>query len=825
MIRKKIGVLFTYLFFVFALPLVQTLNAQDISNISNLNVDELSDDQIKQIITEIEKRGISEGQLEVLAKARGASALQIQKLRTRILNVRNSLSDNNSLDQIVRIRESQTSSANEIENGDVLQSILPLQTSKSDEVKSDIYGMNLFHSENLTFQPSLNIPTPINYQLGPGDELIIDVWGAAEQNYQLKVSPEGNIRVPNLGPIYLNGLTVEKAESKIKARLSRIYSGLGSNTYADVSLGSVRTIKVNIVGEVSRQGTYVLSSFSSVFNALYAAGGPNENGSLRLIDHYRAGKKLASIDLYDFLFRGIISNEILNDQDVIIVRPYTHWVKIQGEVKRPGTYELEGDETLEVLINYAGGFTSKAYRERISLKRNSGISRVIETVTKSEFGAFRIIPGDEINVTSIIPRFKSRVNITGAVNKVGEYEYTDGMTLNDLIQMAEGPREDAFFDRGTIFRLNNDLSITSIAFSLNEVLDGADIILQNEDLVDIKSKFDLKEEYFVRIDGEVRFPQNYAFVDSMTVEDLILQAGGFKESAARSAVEVARRKRYDDNRNPANSAEIYNFPISESLYLDDSASDFLLQPFDYVIIRKSPYYENQAIVEVQGEVNFPGKYVIEKKNERISDLLKRSGGITSFGYVKGATLVRRSEYFSDETFLSARLRRESLINIARRDTLVDDEELQLNRRELIGISLGEIIKNPGSEYDLILKEGDVLSVPKQLETVRLRGELLYPSVVRFNDQFSFRSYVSQAGGFSGNAKKGKSYVVYANGEVKRTKSMFWINFYPKIEPGAEVIVPEKPQKSKLSSGEVLSLTTGIATFGLVILRLVDEIQR
>lgn len=795
----------------------------DINNIQNINVDDLTDEQIEKFIKEVDSRGLTISQVELYARSRGVSSLQINKLKARINSVRLNTNSGNSDTGIDRLRENPVETTGQSSGYEGVFSAFEEDQALINPEEA-VFGVDLFQSENLTFQPSANIPTPKNYQLGAGDDINIDIWGSSETTYQLQISPEGSIRIPNLGPIYISGLTVTQASSKIRFRLKKIYSDLGNNTYADISLGKIKSINVNIVGEVKRQGTYTLSSFASVFNALYMAGGPNENGSLRRIDHYRNGKKIASIDVYDFLFNGIQNNLSLNDQDMIIVRPYNNRVQIIGEVKRPGYYELAERESLEQLLVYAGEFTSEAYTDNITIKRNKSLKRVIESVDKADFGSFTLNPGDEISVGSILNRFENRVQISGAVNIPGEYEYQKGMTLSTLIKMAEGLREDVFYNRGVLYRQNSDLTLKSVSFDLNKIFAGEDIELQNEDFVTIKSIFELRDDYVVSIQGEVRSPGDYAYVDSLTVESLILSAGGFTETAAKSIVEVARRKAFDDKSDPTNSAKIFNFSISENLELSPEASSFVLNPYDLVVIRKSPHYEVQETVEIQGEANFPGKYVIEKKNERISDLLNRAGGITSYAYVKGATLVRRTEYYSDEANEAARLKRENIKELAERDTLLNDVAVKLKTEESIGINLEEIIKAPGSKYDLILKEGDVVGIPKQLETVRLRGELLYPSTVRFDKALSFKSYISQSGGFSDNAKRGKSYVLYANGAVKRTKRFFWLNFYPNVEPGAEIIVPEKPERRKITPGEVVGLTTGVATFGLIILRIVDFIE-
>ena len=783
----------------------------DPSQIQNVNVDELSDDQIRRIISELETRGISLGEFEVLAKSRGASSLQIEKLKTRIREVRSGRSNDDS----VSTPKSEDSRLRDEFVIDPVDLFLDEEDLMDVDESEKVFGMDLFQSENLTFQPRVNIPTPVNYQLGTGDELIVDIWGASEQTYQLSISPEGTVRIPNLGPIFISGLTVKVASEKIKSRLKRIYNGLGNNTYADISLGQAKSINVNIVGEVQKQGSYLVSSFSTIFNALYLAGGPNENGSLRNIDLFRNNKRIATLDVYDFLFNGVNINTTLQDGDLIIVRPYDKRVQIIEEVKRQGYYEIKEGETLSQLIQYAGGFTGTAYRKSINVTRNKELKKSIMTVSQDEYDDFSLDAGDEIIVSGILDLYLNRVHIENAVNKPGEYELVSGMKLSELIDKAEGVREDAFYNRGVILRLNEDLTKKVISFDLKKILNGeSDYLLQNEDSVLIKSKFELSSNLTVQIQGEIRYPNEFPYIDSMTVEDLIYAAGGFELSALRSTVEVSRRKPYDDSSNPTTTAEVFNFSISEDLSLSSEASHFYLKPHDLVIVRKSPYYLEQTIVEVQGEVNLPGKYAIEKKDERISDLLKRSGGITNFGYLKGATLVRITEFFDEDGSEADKLRRENIEELS--TDSVTTFAVDFKRSETIGINLEEILKNPGSKYDLFLKPGDILGIPKQLQTVRLRGELLYPSTVRYDKNRTFKDYISQAGGFSSSAKKSKSYILYANGTVERTKGFLWFKNYPKVEPGAEVIIPLKPDRRKLSPGEIISIASGLGTIALIV---------
>ena len=817
---KKSFFRFILILFI-GLAAIASTTAQDapsIQNLQNINVDDLSDDQIKRFIQQVESSGYTEQQLELLARARGMSETQIQKLRSRITQIQTGTKGTTQSGNVSRLRESPTFQSNKETPFDPFSDIIPTDTLKKG-IELEIFGMSFFENENLTFEPSLNIATPKDYQIGPGDQIIIDVWGASEQTYQLDVSPEGNIRIPSLGPIYLNGLTVDQADTRIKSRLKAIYSTLGNNTFAQISLGQIRTISVNVIGEVKRPGTYSMSSFGTAFNALYYAGGPSETGSLRDIQIFRGGKKINKLDAYNFLIYGEGQNIMLQDNDVVLVRPYQNRVGIDGEVKRPAYYELVKGESLEKAIDFAGGFSSDAYRGSISLRRNLANTRAVQTVKADFFGDFTIQGGDFIEVGKITNQFTNRVRIEGAVNHTGEFELKEGMMLSDLLDLAEGFRGDAFMGRGLIIRQNKDFSLSSTAFVPSELVSGNyDIALQNEDHIKIQSIFELKESYSVTIQGEVQKPGNFPFVKGMTVENIIYLANGFKESAARSFVEVARRVR-DENGSEDISSKVFNFSIDKGLNISDEASDFELEPFDLIVVRKSPYYEEQVMIEIEGEVKFPGKYALEKKDERISDVLKRAGFLTRYAYPRGATLIRRTEYYvddEDEGDEAARLRREELQELFERDTVIEDAKKAFKTQESIGIQLEEIIRNPGSRFDMILKEGDVISIPRELQTVRVRGEVLYPSTVRYDNTLSFTEVISQAGGFSDTAKRGKAYVIYANGSAQRTKNFLWFKDYPKVEPGAEIIIPQRPERRQLSPGEIISITSGLGTIALII---------
>ena len=849
------------------------------SQIAQIDIDKLSDAQIQIFVQRFEESGLSEQEMEFALKARGLPEIQISKLKARMIELkRKGIQSGTGFD---RMRSRETSPPTEQDIYDVLSGSYQELIEKDEfELQSKIFGFNIFKSELLTFEPNLNIATPKNYILGPGDEIVIDIWGASEQTYQETISPDGYIKIPNVGPVYLSGYTIEKAQQRLKSRLSQIYAGLNpqggrpANTFSQISLGQVRTIRVSVIGEVLRPGTFNISSLATIGNALYLSGGPNVNGSLRNIELIRNGKVIKSFDGYDFLVRGKQAENVrIEDQDIIRITPYEHRVEIIGEVKREGIYEVKENETFADLVHFAGGFTEQAYSGLIKVKRNNGATREFLDVTTDEIDKVNPKNGDIVKVEGIINKFENRVQVRGAVYREGDFELTEGLTISGLIQKAQGLRGDAFLDRGTIYRIQEDLSTAAIPFNFRRILKGEeeDVLLSREDVVKISSIYDLTEEFYVQIFGEVRNPSVYPFAHNMTVEALILQAGGLRESASGAHIEIARRVKEAEG-NVKETAEIFSYSIDEKLALKDAANDFILMPFDQVFVRRSPAYQTQVNIKVEGEAQFPGAYALKKKDERVSDMINRAGGLTPEGFAQGATLIRRTEFnppksddlqrlenlnelkttslenieesgnyetVESENLMLKRIgdvesdieeyneaedaevgreginvRRQKLDRILERDSI--DTEQAAIKFETIGIDLKQILENPGSKYDLILQDGDVISIPRKLETVRLRGEFLYPSTVRFDDTNSFRDYVAQAGGFSDNAKKSKAYVIYANGSVDRTRKVLFWNNYPRVERGAEVIVPKKPEGKGLSPVEVVAIASALATLALTI---------
>lgn len=803
-------------FLLFALSAFVTLYSQQpaISQIdfSKVKVDELPDNQIKRLMDQAEIRGMSLQDLEAEAISRGMPYSEVLKLRQRVEKL------SGEEEGTERQRDVSERKVDE----DTLLSVRIFEEYLVTENVIRVFGYELFKRENLSFEPSLNIPTPQNYQLGPGDELIIEVWGASQQTYNLRISPEGQVNISNIGPVTVSGLTIEKASELLINRLSSIYSGLrrpNPNTFAQVNLGNIRSIKVTISGDAYMPGTYTLPAFATAFNALYLAGGPAEKGSFRDIRVIRNEKIAASIDLYDFLLKGETSLNIrLQDEDLIFIGPYQKQSTITGEVNRPAIYELKENETLNDLIGFCGGFSSAAFYKRLQVDRKTESQRMLLTVELGLFSSFLMNNGDIIRVGKILDRYENRVTIRGAVFREGEYALTEDLTLTGLIDYAEGLREDAFYNRAAIYRLRENLQVEVIDFNLQNILAGIDpdILLKREDMVMISSVLDLQQERTVNIIGEVQKSGTFPHARNLSLGELIRKAGGMTDAASLSRVEVARRVVRRDAVKPGDQiTQVFTFPLDAELSLKDEASSFLLEPFDMIFVRRSPGYETQVLTQVRGEVNFPGSYAITKKSERISDLVKRSGGLTNDAYIPGATLIRRVDHSQVE-------RLEKLTTLDTTSIILDIEKIAKTREQAIGINLSRILRNPYGFDDLILEEGDILTIPKELQTVRLNGALLYPVTTRYQNRLNLKGYVAQAGGFANNASKSNVFVVYANGSVDQTRNYLLFRSYPRIEPGAEIIVPLKPERPARTLQETIAISSALTSLGLIIVTLINQ---
>ena len=795
---------------------------------------QMSDDQVIQYVKSAQQMGKNQKQITAELMRRGVTKEQVERLQKKYEGSKSGNQQNNTQNGArSRQRGPQMDGSRGIRTTTELyggeQTVMPfdsLQINNQPLPKEvinptqQIFGHNIFTNENLTFEPNVNVATPENYRLGPGDEVIIDVWGASETTIRQKISPEGSILVNNLGPVYLNGKTVKEANNYLKTEFSRIYSGVtgdAPSTQVKLTLGEIRSIQVNVMGEVLVPGTYTLSSFASVFHALYSAGGINKIGSLRSIKVVRNGNVVADLDVYDLLMKGKMQVDVrLQDGDVILVDPYQSLVQILGKVKRPMFYEMKSTETVGTLLKYAGGFTGDAYKKAIRLVRKTGREHQIYNVDEMDYSVFRVDDGDMITVDSVLQRFENRVEIRGAVYRAGLYQLNGTVnTVKQLIKQAEGVRGDAFLNRAIIDRENEDLTHEIIQVDVKGLMNGtvADIPLQKNDILYIPSIHDLKEEATLTIHGQVAKPGTYLYSDNMTVEDLVLQAGGLLEAAATVKVEVARRVKEPKSATFSTTiGQNFSFDLKDGLLVGEGSGDFHLEPFDEVYIRRSPSYHKQQNVIVGGEVLFSGSYALSKKNERLSDLIAKAGGITPDAYARGARLIRK---MTEEELR----RKEDALRMAQMGAgdSISIKQLDLSDTYSVGISLEKALQNPGSDYDMVLREGDVLFVPEYVSTVKINGAVMYPNTVLYKKGESLRYYINQAGGFSNNAKKRKAYVVYMNGTVSRLRS----GNSSAIEPGCEIIVPSKEQKRKMSTAEILGMGSTTASIAAMIATMVN----
>ena len=787
---------------------------------------QMSDDQVVQYVKEAQRTGKSQKQMTTELLRRGVTKEQVARIQKKYAEHSTAADGVENKPSQLRERTSLMTDGKAIRGTSYEEAELEEQKEIIDLKRdakatpeapgSNIFGHSLFSNRNLSFEPSANLATPVNYRLGPGDEVIIDIWGASENTIRQTISPEGTILVRGLGPVHLSGMTVKEANSFLQREFSKIYSGISGtepNSEIKLTLGDIRTIQINIMGEVSVPGTYTLSAFSTVFHALYRAGGVNRIGSLRSIKVVRDGKTFADLDVYDFIMKGKMKDDIrLQEGDVIIVDPYQSLVEIVGKVKRPMFYEMKPTETVATILNYAGGFTGDAYKKAIRLVRKSGREHQVFNVDEMDYSVFRLDDGDMITIDAVLDRFENRVEVRGAVYRAGLYQL-DGTvnTVKQLIKKAEGLRGDAFLNRVIIDREHEDLSHEIIAIDLGGLLNGtiADIPLQKNDILYIPSITDLKEEETVAIYGEVANPGTFLFSKNMTIEDLLVQAGGLLEEAATTRVEVTRRIK--DPKSTSFSSVLgktFTFDIKDGFIVGGNAENFYLEPFDAVYIRRSPAYRRQQNVVVAGEVLFSGSYSLLKKNERLSDLVSKAGGVTPDAYVKGARLIRK---LSDEE----RRRQNDAIRMAQNDEGKDSisiQKLNLSETYTVGIDLEKALANPKSDFDLVLREGDVLYIPEYVNTVKISGSVMYPNTVVYQKGKNLKFYINQAGGYGNMAKKKKVYVVYMNGTVSRLKA----RKASAIEPGCEIIVPSKAEKKHMAMAEILGISSTTATIAAMV---------
>lgn len=696
--------------------------------------------------------------------------------------------------------------------------------------ESQVFGRNIFNNKLLTFEPNQNMATPANYCLGAGDLVVIDVWGASQQTFEGTISPDGVVVIDGVGPIKLAGLTVKQATQTVKSRLGQYYADCSFS----LSVGDTRSIQVQVVGDVMVPGTYTLSSLSSAFNALYAAGGINEIGTLRDIKVYRSGRQVASIDVYDYLLNGNEKGDIrLQDNDIIQVGPYECLVNVRGKIKRPMFYEMKRSETVKQLLRYAGGFSGDAYTKNVRLSRKSGQEYSMYTVDEFQMGNFNVMDGDSLYVDSVIARYNNMVEVRGAVKHAGQYQLGGEIqTVRGLLQVAEGLREDAFRNRAVMHREKDDLTLEMVSVDIDGILNGtvADIPLKKGDVLFVPSTVDMKGEQVLKISGEVIYPGTYQYAENTTVEDLILQAGGLTEAASMAKVDVFRRiNDINSVENTGVMAESFSFAIEDGFRVKEGG--FKLLPYDEVVVRRSPSYSEQKNVSITGCVNFEGQYSMTSKNFRLSDLVKAAGGVTSLAYTKGARLNRvmtPDERMQRESSLRAaqiQLYEESLssdkeFNKAQADSLLQ-MKMDLGTTYPVAVNLEKAMANPGCLDDIVLREGDQVEIPQFSNTVKISGEVSYPISMNYKKGETLSYYIKRAGGYGNKAKKDGVYAIYMNGAVEKISK----RSSKAIEPGCEIVVPTKKQGKKMTSGEIVALTSGAASISSVIIAVISLIRK
>lgn len=798
---------------------------------------QMSDTQVIEYITQGVAAGKSERQIGNELLSRGVSTSQLQQLLRAYRNGSTTLPQNTSgtavsADRTVRTQTVAPDPAETTDrstaNSDSRRKGKPDKTRAAAfdgafdplydaEGYKRIYGMDIFSSNRLSFEPNQNLATPEDYVLGPGDELIIDIWGANEVTIKQKISPEGTITITQIGPVSLSGLTIKEAKGKLKSVLSKTYSTLkGGSSKIAVTLGEVRTIMVNVFGEVASPGTYRLSSFSTVFNALYRAGGVTDIGSLRQVKIMRGGRDYATVDIYEYIFHGRADADVaLKEGDVINVPPYASLVSIDGFVKRPMFYELRAGESLSDLISYAGGFSDGAWAGEVQVERNDGRTNHIYTVKSGKFSGFGLQDGDAAYVSgSEVGLFTNRIEVRGAVYRPGRFELGgDIQTVKQLVEHAGGLLPDAFLGRAQLMREKEDRSMEMLSVPLKGILEGnvEDILLRKNDVLIVSNINTIEPKGDFTITGAVVNPGNYRYAEHTTVEDLILQAGGLQEGASLAKVDISRRIDNPSSTSASDTlAEVFSIEIKDGL-LDNGAKGFELKPHDVVSVHKSPTYVAQRNVTISGEVTFPGQYTLTNTNERVSELVRRAGGATPNGNVRGAMLKRRvNQYEQNVRGAMSKLVTQSTSS---KDSL-DVSKLNLDEVSTVGLELDKALAHPGSDYDMVLRDGDELIIPEMTTTVTIQGEVLYPNTVHFISGKPVSYYVRQAGGFTNQARRAKTYVVYMNGTAA-------VGSGAKVEPGCEIIVPTRAERNKLTSAEWLAIGTTTASITTMVATIVS----
>lgn len=767
----------------------------------------MSDAQLIQIAVQERKAGTPESDIAVKLLQRGATMDQIKRLRSQYSSQLNKQGMGGTADNAITSAEQRMRVNNEVNDNDLDTHEGRLAPTYAPESLAPtgkrVFGRDIFNNKSLTFEPVMNIATPQNYVLGPGDQLIIDVYGDTQKSEQLTVSPDGDVTVPDYGPIHVAGLSVSAAQSKVSSHLGTYYE----SSDIRVTVGQTRTIMVNVMGEVRTPGTYTISAFATVFHALYMAGGVSDLGTLRNIKVFRQGRQISVVDVYEFILNGRLAGNVrLQDNDVIQVGTYESIVDIAGRVKRPMAYELRKNESLATLLKYSGGFANDAYKKSLRVLRKNGRMKSVFNVEEFEMPEFKMFDGDSVTVDSIINRFENMVEIKGAVFRPGMYNLGEKVnSVRSLIENADGLTEEAMVARAVLRRMKPNRTQEVVSIDLKGIMDGtvADVPLENEDILFIPTMAEHQNLRTLSIDGEVIFPGTYEYADDMTIEDLILQAGGLTEKASTVKVDVSRRIIDPEaTTSTMDIAKTFSFAIKPNFEFDGDKS-FTLQPYDVVSVRRSPVSAVPIKVRVDGEIAFEGNYALQQKNQRLSDVVKAAGGVIPGAYVRGARLIRKMN--EDEL-----ARRDELIKMARQSAAADAsdslslEQLALQTTYTVGIHLDEALANPGCDEDVEMQEGDRLVIPRYNRTVKISGDILKSNTVAFKEKKNYKYYIEQAGGYGKRARKSHTYILYQNGTIAKASKA-------EVEPGCEIIVPTKGPKDPADLQKWLSIGTSAAS--------------
>lgn len=797
---------------LFLVTIVSPSLAQDLfkmESLKNIRVEQLGDGDILRLIQQLEAASMSLAQAEQMAAAKGMSPDEIEKLRTRIQAAQKKGTTSTTVSASKEVAASQYTAAPKVAS------------------QSLVFGAQLFNSTSLSFEPNLRIATPGDYQIGPDDELQLNLFGVQEASFRLPVAAEGMISIPNVGMVLVAGLTIDEAQRVIRQKLIQtVYRSLASGATAmTITLGKIRSIRITILG-ATKPGNYTVSSLTTLFNALYICGGPGDIGSYREIELVRNNKTFLKVDLYDFLVKGDAQkNVLLKEGDVINIPVYKTRVLAQGEIKRPGIYEMKDGEALQELVKYAGGFTERAYQASIKITRLTDREKVILDINKEEFDQYTLKPGDSIHIEPILNRYANSVAISGAVFRPGTYAFEKGMTLTRLIQKADGLREDVYTGRVLLTRERPDLSKELLAVSLEDILSGkaSDIVLEKNDLIRIASLNELKDEPVIQIQGEVRKPLVIPYQLNYSLKDLIFEAGGFTSAAIPYRIDVSRRNKNANNKSTSSIDELSTIiTLDSDMELGPNGKNFLLEPYDIVTVRRDPFYVEQQQVKLQGEVLYPGDYTLRNKQETIYDLFKRAGGLTTNGDMSAVTLIRTKT----EPKTQAENKEKVLMDEGKDSTRQDLVEQIADPQIRIAINLANVLRDPNSPDNLTLKPGDLIEVAPKETLVKISGEVYFPTKVTFSANESIRYYLSRAGGITEQAHRKHLYVVYANGSVAKSHSYLFglIRTYPKINAGADIVIPAKTIRKKPSTVEVISISGVLVSLTGMAIALINSLR-